>query len=131
MAAGLAAGCDGRLLAVRVSGPPDPALPGAAGPAAAARYGSRLEAARAISNPFERDDALACLAEEAAGAAQPDVVQGCLGGLSNPFRRDEAASACTLALAQAGQGHAAVAVARKVSNPFERDEVLKDLAGRR
>jgi hypothetical protein len=123
------AGCEGKVLRVTLTSPLDAGGPPAAGPEEAeARYAARLEAALAIRNPFERDEALAGPASDAAAAGQGGVVKGCLAAISNPFARDDAAGRCALRLARAGRGAEAVEVARSIRNPFERDALLKKMA---
>jgi hypothetical protein len=132
----LTAGCASRLLTDsagpvdlgEAGGSPFQATPAEPPTDTQARYAARLEAALAISNPFERDDALASLATDAAAVGQVRVVKRCLAALSNPFCKDATASCCALRLGQAKQGSAAVAVARTISNPFERDAVLRKMA---
>jgi hypothetical protein len=135
----LSAGCESKVLTVTLSNPLDPGGPAVARLEEApvqppeeseARYAARLEAALSISSPFERDDALAGLAAEAA-AGQGGVVKRCLAAISNPFTKDETARRCALRLARAGRGEEAVEVARSISNPFERDAVLKKMAADR
>src|SRR5262249_41934621 len=92
------------------------------------QFHARLEAARTISNPFERDEVHAKLAVSAARAGLGDGVRQAIGQIANPFMRDESTSRCAILLTKAGQGPAAVELAKQISNPFERDAALKKMA---
>jgi hypothetical protein len=92
------------------------------------RLRGRLEAALAIHNPFERDDALAELAVGAAKAGHGGIVRTAIREIGNPFTQNDTASRCARLLANAGQSGIAVDVANMIANPFERDATLKHLA---
>lgn len=92
------------------------------------RLGLRLQAARAVSDPFARARLLEQLADESADAGQAEVMKQSLAGINDPFQKSRVTERCVFKLASAGQGQAAVELARGINDPFQRDRVLQALA---
>jgi serine/threonine protein kinase len=105
---------------------PDEAPPPRSRPESA-QLTAKLDAALAIRNVGQRDDALFVLAQEAA-AEDVSVMQAALRGIRSNAQRDGAAEACVFRLVAAGKHSLAFAVAKEISNPGRRQEILKKLA---
>jgi hypothetical protein len=135
------AGCQSPTVYVQPPAPPEPrfaelAAAPALPPVPLAGLRARLDAARHITSPFERDESVKQLVKEAAeqgDAAEPAaltaLVADCLAMLNSPFVRDEAAGGCVRTLARRGLTTEAVAVAHTMSNPFSRNEAIKAVVG--
>lgn len=128
----LVAGCERTGLVVGLTNYPVAAFPEITTSESPAeveqRLRCRLEAALAIHNPFERNDALAELAVASAKAGYGGIVRTAIREINNPFTQNETAARCARLLAKVGQGGMAVEVANLIGNPFERDATLRQLA---
>jgi hypothetical protein len=91
-------------------------------------FRDRLDAAAAIQNSFEKDNALVAVAREAAAGGDTGVAHDALDKIANTFTKDNTAAECALKLAKAGKGAEATKVAQKISNSFTRDATLAKLA---
>jgi hypothetical protein len=91
-------------------------------------FRDRLDAAVAIQNSFEKDNALVAVAKEAAAGGDTGVANDALDKIANSFTKDNTAAECALKLAKAGKGAEATKVAQKISNSFTRDATLAKLA---
>jgi hypothetical protein len=92
------------------------------------RLNARLEAARQISDPFQKSKAMTKLAEDAAEAGQGEVAKQCLAEIADPFVQSKTSEIVAMKLARAGQEPTAVEVAKKIGDPFRRDKVLQMVA---
>jgi hypothetical protein len=88
----------------------------------------RLDAALSVNNISRRDQALKAIAEDAASAAETELVKQVLEKFNNLSLKDETAVACALKLSAAGQYQSAVEVAKMINNLSKRDEVLQRIA---
>jgi hypothetical protein len=89
---------------------------------------ARLEAATALRDPFQKDVALAKVAEHAATVGDAEVTAKAVAGIGDPFKRDGTASNCAPRLAAAGRLHEGVELAKTIGDTFMRDNVLALLA---
>jgi hypothetical protein len=88
----------------------------------------RLSAAMAISDVSARDDALAHIAMDAAGASDAATATQAVAGISSVEAHDEAARRAALALSKSGQPAAAGALATKIHSIETRDATLAKIA---
>ena len=105
--------------------------PGCGGkPAASANspFRAKLDAAVAIRNSFEKDNALVAVAREAAAGGDADVVKEALDEMASSFTKDNSAAECALKLAKGGKGAEAAEVAKTIRSSFARDATLSKLA---
>ena len=86
---------------------------------------SQLEAALAIQNPIQRDEALGAVAQTAADAGN---AMNAVAAIMNPIAKDEIAAQSAGKLAKAGKGAEATAIAKIIQNPIKRDKTLLDLS---
>jgi hypothetical protein len=100
---------------------------GCSGDKAVPNYQAKLDAALAISDPTARDTALATVAEDAAAAAEPDIVKKAVSKISDPTKRDKTAESAASKLASKGMSAEAVEVARTINDPTLRDRTLSKL----
>jgi ribosomal protein L29 len=92
------------------------------------QFKARLDAADAMSNPGQQEEARKKIAEEAADAGEADVARKAWDKLSNPGTKEELAEACALKFAKRGDLKAARAFADLMSNPGRKEEVLRKIA---
>lgn len=85
---------------------------------------SQLEAALAIVNPIQRDDALSAVAQAAASAGDGGIATTAVVAIANPIMKDGAAVRAVKKLAQVGKGAEATALAKTIQNPVLRDQTL-------
>ena len=97
-------------------------------PTTAADAASRVEAAKQIGNPGERDAALEGACKDAARLGAGDAVLNGAMAIGNPGTRDAVLAESALLLRDAHQGTAAKEAAMRIGNPGNRDDVLKKLA---
>lgn len=90
---------------------------------------ARVNAAIAMTNLNERDDALGSACRGAAKAGAVDAVTKALANISNLNVHDDVASDSAIALRDSGQRAAATEVAKSINNLNQRDKTLKQLAG--
>ena len=88
----------------------------------------RVEAALAISNSPQKDQALQQVAEDAAEAGEGEIVRKALSGMNNGPQRDQAAQQCAHSLAKAGRRSEAVEIAKMIANSPQRDQLLQQLS---
>ncbi len=88
----------------------------------------RLDAARQMSLPEERDHAIAGVATSAADAGDMRVLQAGLQQIGDSKLRNDTAADATFRLVKANQRSAANTVARSITDRGQRDETLKRLA---
>jgi hypothetical protein len=100
---------------------------GCSGDKAVPNYQAKLDAALAISDPTDRDTALATVAEDAAAAAEPDIVRKAVSETSVQKKRDKTAESAALMLASKGKSAEAVEVARMINDQTLRDRTLSKL----
>src|SRR5689334_13294607 len=74
--------------------------------------GPRLEAAQAIMNVPDHDDALAKVSQDAANAGDGEITKRALGQIGSVPLKDDTAAACALTLARPGHTQAAAEIAR-------------------
>ena len=89
---------------------------------------SQLEAALAIQNPIQRDEALGAVAQTAADAGNGGIAMNAVAAIKNPIAKDEIAAQSAGKLAKAGKGAEATAIAKIIQNPIKRDKTLLDLS---
>jgi hypothetical protein len=92
------------------------------------RFSARLEAARQVTDPMQKNRVMAKLAGDAAEAGLGELVKQCVITISDPLLRNTNAANCALKLAKAGQEPAALELARLMSDPLQRNEVLAKVA---
>jgi hypothetical protein len=102
--------------------------PVAAPPTTSMAVNAQLEAALAIMNPIQRDDALSAVAEAAADAGDGGIAMTAVVAIANPKLKDEAAVQSARKLAKAGKGAEATGIAKIIQNPITRDETLLELS---
>jgi hypothetical protein len=88
----------------------------------------RLDAAMAMTNSNQRDEALQVLVADAATAGEGEMVKEVLAKFTSTNLKDDAAVEAALALAEVGQAQAATDIAKTMSNLNQRDEVLAKIA---
>jgi hypothetical protein len=93
----------------------------------APNFQAKLDAALAISDATARDTALATVAEDAAAAAEPDIVKTAVSKISDATKKDKTADAAALKLASKGKSAEAVEVARMINDATLRDRTLSKL----
>jgi hypothetical protein len=89
---------------------------------------SQLEAAMAIQNPIQRDEALSAVAQTAADAGDGGIAMKAAAAIANPIVKDDTAAVSAKKLAKFGKGTEATAIAKIIQNPIKRDKALLDLA---
>jgi len=89
---------------------------------------AQLEAALAIQNPIQRDDALSAVAQTAAEGGDGTVAMAAVVAIMNPQLKDDTAVLAAKGLANAGKGSEATGIAKIILNPILRDETLLDLS---
>jgi hypothetical protein len=85
---------------------------------------AQLEAALAIMNPIQRDEALDAVAKTAAASGDGSIAMSAVMAMANPAMKDETAVRSANTLAKAGKGTEATAMAKVIQNPIKRDEAL-------
>lgn len=85
---------------------------------------AQLQAALAILNPIQRDDALSTVAQAAGDAGDGGIAMAAVVAILNPNLKDDAAVLSAKKLAKAGKGADATAIAIIIQNPIRRDETL-------
>jgi hypothetical protein len=93
-----------------------------------ASLSSRYEAAKAISNTFQRDQTLSVVAGDAAKEGDATVVKKCIQSITASVVKDEAAFAGAVVLAKAEKGQEATEVAQMITSTARRDEALAKIA---
>jgi hypothetical protein len=93
-----------------------------------ASLSSRCEAAKAITNSAQRDQALSVVAGDAAKEGDAAVVKTCIQSITSSAVKDEAAFTSAVALAKAEKGQEATHVAQMITNTARRDEALAKIA---
>ena len=88
----------------------------------------RLEAAQAISNLRQRDQALAAVALDAAQVGNTSVAEAALSGIADLADSDRACAACARAFAGVGDATQATAIAKRIRSLPTRDQVLAEIA---
>lgn len=88
----------------------------------------RLDAANAISNTTEKNEALKSVAQDAADSGVVEVALKAVEGISNTTTRNEVAAACSRKLAKRGDTKGATDVAQLISNTTLKNEVLAEIA---
>jgi hypothetical protein len=91
-------------------------------------FDSQLQAAAAIPNPRDREDAIALIAQDAANVGDVHWATQALNAINNWEVRDDAALAVAVRLSKGGKGDAAEEVARSIASSIVRDETLKFIA---
>jgi serine/threonine protein kinase len=89
---------------------------------------AKLDAALAIQNVSQRDDALFKVAAEAAAEGAVATTKTALREIRNIDQHDVAAAGCALKLAKVGRLATANEVAKEIRNSSRRDQILKKLA---
>ena len=89
---------------------------------------AQFEAALAIMNPLQRDEALSTVAQTAVDAGDGGTAIAAVVAISNPNLKDDAAVLSAKKLAKAGKGSEATAMAKIIQNPIRRDETLLELS---
>jgi cell division protein FtsB len=91
---------------------------------------SRLQTAERLTNPRQRDEAYAGLAQDAATLGEVEMVQKCIDRLAGSIKpREEAKYKAALRLAHAGKTEKAVSLAQTLNNITLRDRALTKIAG--
>ena len=88
----------------------------------------RLTAALAINDVNQRDAALKSVAQDAAEAAQGEIVTRAVYEINYSVTVDEVAYACALKLLERGQAQAAADVAKLMRTTSKQNEVLSRIA---
>jgi hypothetical protein len=88
----------------------------------------RHEAAAAIHNGAQRDQALAAVAVDAGRAGDAEIAKKSVQAINNTNVRDDAAFNTAVELARAGKGQDATAVAQMINNSTKKDEALAKIA---
>ncbi|MEM8672002.1 MAG: hypothetical protein AAGG48_31075 [Planctomycetota bacterium] len=91
-------------------------------------FEGRLEAAAAVQETGQRDDALASVATDAADAGNGSVCLQAVSKVSATSLRDTLAEDCALKLARAGDSSAAYEVANKIVSASRRSDVNSTIA---
>ncbi len=86
---------------------------------------SQLQAAAALANPRERDDAIALVARDAANVGDVHWATQALKAISDWEVRDDAALAVAVRLAKGGKEVAAQEIASSIASSVVREETLK------
>jgi hypothetical protein len=89
---------------------------------------SRFQAALQITSLYDRDNALAHVARDAAQAGAGDVAKESVRGMSYGYQRDQTAAACAPVLANTGHASDATEVANLIASDYLRNQVLANLA---
>jgi thioredoxin-like negative regulator of GroEL len=97
-------------------------------PASAEQMAGRLDAATAMSNVSQRNDALAAVALDAADAGEGGIVKRAVGQISNVSQQNDVAYSCALKLAERGKSQEATAIAKMISNVSKQNEALRRIA---
>jgi hypothetical protein len=100
---------------------------GCSGDKSTPNFQAKLDAALAISDATARDTSLATVAEDAAAAAEPDIVKNAVSKISDATKRDKTAEGAALKLANKGKSAEAVEVARTINDATLRDRTLSKL----
>ena len=95
---------------------------------AKASLSSRYEAAKAITNTAQKDQALSVVAGDAAKEGDATVVKQCVQSITASAVKDSAAFTGAVALAKAGKGQEATEVAQMITNSARKDEALARIA---
>lgn len=121
---GLASGCDRN----KADGVQNNSVSPTGAKANSPELEARLAAAQQISNPTERDQALAKLSLDASASGAAEVVAKAVQGIGNPSVKDDSAAVAAIQLAGVGKPAEATQIASTISNPTLRDKTLSKLA---
>jgi hypothetical protein len=88
----------------------------------------RLAAAKALTSPHQRQEALARLAVDAAELGDAEIARGCIDQITSPARKQEVVYKSALGLAKANKAEDAVALAGTLTSPAQRQQALSRIA---
>jgi hypothetical protein len=105
-----------------------PSRHGGGSQATATDFAARLEAAEAIQNLAEHDDALADLAKDAAKAGDGAITKSAIDGIRTSSLHDSAAADAAVLLAKGGKSADALVIAKSIRQSSLRDQTLSAIA---
>jgi hypothetical protein len=93
-----------------------------------AALAGRFAAARALTSPTQKQEALAKLAADAAELSEVETTRGCIDLLTSPTQKQEVTYKSALRLARADKAKDAVALASTLTSPTQRQQALSKIA---
>ncbi|MCA8997797.1 MAG: hypothetical protein KDA80_12450 [Planctomycetaceae bacterium] len=91
-------------------------------------FEGRLQAALAVDETGQRDEALKIVATDSANAGNGTVCLEAVSKVTSPYRRDDLAEDCAIRLVKAGESTSATEVANLINDAGRRSEVNKKIA---
>jgi hypothetical protein len=92
------------------------------------KFKGRLTAALAINDTSQRNDALKSVAQDAAEAAEGEIVKRAIYEINDSAMLDNVAYTCALKLVERGQAQAAADTAKLMHDTSRQNEVLSQIA---
>ena len=93
-----------------------------------ASLAGRLAAAKALTSPSQKQEAVAKLAVDAAELGDAETAKGCIDQLASPSQKQEVIYRSALRLARANKVEDAVALANTLTSPSQKQQTLSKIA---